>query len=143
MSNQAQLYTDGGSRGNPGPAAIGGVIFSDSSKKTELYSFHEYIGQATNNEAEYQALIHALEWLQAHPKSAVCFLDSKLVVEQVNGNWKIKDARMRQFARRITDIQSQLVSAGYMIEFTHIPRSLNSDADALVNQALDAHLTAE
>lgn len=137
------IYTDGGSRGNPGKAGIGGVVF-DATSNTELFSFSQYIGVATNNEAEYQALLFVLEWLVAqydenkHIRSAekiICFLDSKLAVEQVSRRWKIKDERMRAFAEKIWELIARIECE---IVFTHIPRSENAEADLLVNQALDS-----
>lgn len=133
------VFTDGGSRGNPGKAAIGGKILSDS---RELHAFAKYIGIATNNEAEYQAIIFALQWLRAFSEqsdesitSVECQLDSKLVVEQLSKRWKIKEPRMKRLAE---DCWSILKELPFSITFHHIPREKNTDADALVNSALDA-----
>ncbi len=133
-----RIFTDGGSRGNPGPAAIGGVIFLDQSI---VHEFSEYIGVGTNNEAEYQAIKSALQWLNSNNQEDAdkieCYLDSKLVVEQLSRNWKIKEPRMKVLADdcwKIVDLISLPVT------FHHIPREQNSEADALVNQALDVAL---
>jgi len=133
------VFTDGGSRGNPGDAAIGGIILN--SDKSLLYEFSKYIGTATNNEAEYLALQHVLEWVKENEKKekitrAVFHLDSKLVVEQINQNWKIKEPRMRTLAGKCWEIMEKLDCE---TAFTHVRREKNQEADLLVNQALDAH----
>lgn len=133
------VFTDGGSRGNPGDAGIGGVVFT--ANKSLLFEFSKYIGVATNNEAEYKALVHVLEWvLEFQDKekfsNAVFHLDSKLVVEQINQNWKIKEPRMRTLAGKCWEIIEKISSD---TSFVHVRRELNKEADLLVNQALDAH----
>ncbi len=89
------IFTDGGSRGNPGPAGIGGVVYRNTKGGEVVYEFSEYLGTGTNNEAEYTALLHSIKWLSEYDKLAeiehvTWHLDSKLVVEQVSKNWKIK-----------------------------------------------------
>jgi ribonuclease HI len=139
----AKIYinTDGGSRGNPGPAAIGVAFFDEQESMT--YSYMKYIGSATNNEAEYQAIIAALkilsrsEWLKKHNNSdneVVCRLDSQLVVEQVNGNYRIKQDHIKRFIEEIRNLIS-----GYCLKitFVHVRREQNKHADKLVNQALN------
>lgn len=131
-------YTDGGSRGNPGNAAIGGVIFNE--KNETLFEISKYIGIATNNEAEYQAVIAVLDWVEQSEDIQIdeihFRLDSKLVVEQVSRRWKIKELRMRSYAEHIWQQIERLQLQN--ITFTHIPREENKLADALVNVALDA-----
>lgn len=138
------LNTDGGSRGNPGPAAIG-IVFSDESGKI-IHTHKKYIGEATNNEAEYQAITTALEillkstWFSKNNvagKKVICRLDSQLVVEQVNGNYKIKQDRIREF---IDQIRDKISCMHLNISFSYVPREENKDADKLVNEALDAEL---
>lgn len=128
------IYTDGGSRGNPGPAAIG-VVIKNSQEKT-INAFGQAIGQATNNVAEYQALIAALVWLKNQPQisQANFFLDSTLVVNQVNGLWKMKDANLRQLLINIRELEAQITAKLY---YKAIPREQNSLADLQVNLALD------
>ncbi|OIO43717.1 MAG: hypothetical protein AUJ41_04500 [Candidatus Pacebacteria bacterium CG1_02_43_31] len=141
-----RILTDGGSRGNPGNAAIGVVVFKvlaetsfdDTKKAKVVYEHSGFIGTATNNEAEYKALLKALEWLSGNLtdiEKVEIYLDSKLVVEQINKNWKIKDARMSKFAN---DAWKILEGIDVNVNFFHIKREKNSEADALVNQALDA-----
>lgn len=131
------IHTDGGSRGNPGPAAIGGVVvWPDGLKKT----FSEAIGTKTNNEAEYEALIFALKkaklWIgkkQAKNALLQCFLDSELVVKQLNHEYKLKDERIQKYFIEIWNLMLDFNS----VTFTHVRRELNKEADVLVNQALN------
>lgn len=139
----AKIYinTDGGSRGNPGPAAIGVVFFNDADNV--LYSYKEYLGKKTNNEAEYEALIRAFEilaksnWFKdqnGNGGEIICRLDSKLVVEQVNGNYKIKQEHLRAL---IDKIKKATENFNLKVSFQYIPREQNKLADKLVNEALD------
>lgn len=132
------IFTDGGSRGNPGPAAVG-IIVKDASNKI-LHSFGQCIGTATNNVAEYQAVIIALQWLLRHParpRRINFFLDSTLVVNQLNGLWKLKDSRLRQKVILIRQLEASLHAD---ITYTAIPRTQNSLADLQLNLALDRML---
>jgi ribonuclease HI len=137
------IYTDGGSRGNPGEAAIG-IVAKDISG-ADLYTQARKIGLATNNEAEYQAVLDALDWL-AQPatqellsskniKTVEWKLDSKLVVEQLSRRWKIKEPRIQVLA---TNVLEKISNLPLTMTFYHIPRSENAHADALLNAALDA-----
>lgn len=130
------INTDGGSRGNPGKAAIGVVIYSDA---TLLAEIKQTIGIATNNEAEYSAVLSSLTWLIPQisglgPSKIIWKLDSKLVVEQLSKNWKIKEPRMQELAQKCW-LELSKLSCPYV--FIHVPRSENKEADKLVNQALD------
>lgn len=134
-----KINTDGGSRGNPGPAAAGIVIF-DTSAKTLVHEFGQTIGRATNNIAEYQAVVLALEWLLKSglkPETINFFLDSTLVVNQMNGLWRVKDANLRQKIILVRELEASLKCP---VQYTAIPREQNMAADALVNQALDNQL---
>lgn len=129
-----RIFTDGGSRSNPGQAGIGVVIEHDGVVVAEL---SKTIGIATNNVAEYQALITALEYVSEKNLRSCpirIFLDSKLVVEQVQGNWKVKEPSLKSFVLRAQELVAQCSD----IALAHIPREQNSHADALVNKALDA-----
>lgn len=131
-----KIYTDGGSRGNPGDAGIGIVVYSGDKV---IHDHSEFIGQATNNEAEYIGLTRAIEWLSENHQDVEqveFILDSKLVVEQINRNWKIKEPRMREYAQEIWKILEKM---SLKTSFSHVKREFNKEADALVNQALDAH----
>lgn len=136
MTPALNIYTDGGSRGNPGPAAVG-IVIKDQNN-TILHQFGECIGTATNNVAEYQGVIFALNHLitkKLKPKSIHFFLDSALVVNQLNGLWKVKDSNLRQLVIKVHELEGELNSN---IQYTAIPREKNSEADTILNQALDS-----
>lgn len=125
------VHTDGGARGNPGPAGIGYVIATKEGKILEKKG--EYIGKATNNVAEYIAIIEALKAAKKYkPEEIECLLDSELVVKQVKGEYKAKDPKMRELLDRLRELV--FFKAIY---FKYIPRLNNKEADALVNKALD------
>lgn len=139
---QLFVNTDGGSRGNPGPAAIGVAFFDENGNI--IQTDKECIGVATNNEAEYKAIIRALTMIQRgglipageiSTMKVVCRLDSLLVVEQINGHWKVKQEHIAKF---ISEIRALLTDLKLNISFIHIPREQNKMADKLVNEALDA-----
>jgi len=129
------LYTDGGARGNPGPAATGVVIMDSRSKV--LTGKSKYLGRATNNQAEYQALIHGLEEvtkLAGKSKVAVkAHLDSELIVKQMNGEYRVKDAGLKPLFAKA----NKLVDLLGGVQFIHVTRDKNNQADFLVNQELD------
>lgn len=126
------IYTDGGARGNPGPAAIGVVIQDEKGKTVKTYS--EYLGERTNNQAEYEALILGLQKVKIYkPKEIACFLDSELVVKQLNGEYKIKDPDIQPLFIKVWNLKLDFEK----IFFRHIEREKNKEADKLVNQKLD------
>lgn len=126
-----QIFTDGGARGNPGPAAIGVVGKQDA--KT-IFSHGECIGETTNNQAEYQAVVRALDIAKEKGYTTIdFFLDSLLVVEQLNQRYKIKDKGLQKQFVEVWNRKQDFKK----ITFTHIPREQNSEADAMVNAALD------
>ncbi len=129
-----QINCDGGSRGNPGAAAYGFVVKKGGKIIKEGYG---YIGIATNNFAEYTALIEALKWLAENaPGEALDFnLDSQLVVSQLTGLYKIKNASIKNLVQIVKELESKFKEVSYK----HIPREQNKEADKLVNKALDAH----
>lgn len=129
------LFTDGGSRGNPGQAAIG-IVIEDPSKGEVIRDHYERIGIETNNVAEYRALIEGLKIVNRfHPNRLVCHLDSELIVKQLSGEYKVKMPTLRVFFDEIQEL-----AVGFAdIKFIHIPRGDNHKADALVNKALDEH----
>ena len=134
MGGIIHVYSDGGSRGNPGQAAIGCVLYDAATKKV-IQEYKESIGVETNNIAEYKALIKGIELAAAfHPNQVVCHLDSELVVKQVKGEYKVK---MPHLVPLIAEVQNYIKQMPMTI-FTYIPRSQNQAADALVNQALDS-----
>jgi ribonuclease HI len=131
MTKKLIIYTDGGARGNPGPAAIGAVLKSASKIVAEI---SEYIGETTNNQAEYRAVIAAIEKAkELGAEELEFFLDSELVVKQLNREYKVRDKDLAPLFMKIYN-----VSMGFKkITFKHIRREFNAEADALVNKALD------
>ena len=130
------LYCDGGSRGNPGPAAIGAVVYDTTTNPPELVAtVSECIGVTTNNVAEYRALIAGLEAV-AHLHAEVVHVraDSMLVIKQLRGEWKVKHANMRPLYAEACS----LLAAYAVVDLQHVPRAENIEADTLVNAALDA-----
>lgn len=138
---ELHAHIDGGTRGNPGPAAIGVVVHDDNG--TLLYEEGSYIGRATNNEAEYRALIRLLEVCAANPLikgSGASVLriacDSLLIVNQVLGEWKIKEPRLQELNSEVQQKKKKLLN-GLTPRIRHVRREENKDADKLVNRALD------
>ena len=130
---KATLFTDAGARGNPGPAGIG-VVLKDESD-TVIGEIAEAIGVTTNNVAEYKALVAGLEL--AHEKGVTdieVYMDSKLVVFQVKGEWKIKNNSLRPLAVRARHLLDRFDSW----TLSHVGREENADADKLANQGMDA-----
>ena len=135
---RARLHTDGGARGNPGPAGIG-VVLTDE-QGTVLDERYEGIGSTTNNVAEYRALIAGLELaLERGVTELEVALDSALVVAQVNGEWKIRNDRLRSLAVRARSLLGRFEKA----TISHVKRELNADADRLANKGMDESEVAE
>ena len=129
-----QIYTDGGSRGNPGPAALGAVLYDVTGEKKIVAELSEYLGETTNNQAEYTAIIRALEKAQELGADEVdCYLDSELAVKQLRLEYKVKDP---EIAKRFTEAW-KLLNSFKKYSLTHVRREYNKEADALVNIALD------
>ncbi len=133
------IYTDGGSRGNPGIAGIG-VHVCDEDEKV-VFEASKYLGKATNNEAEYQGFLISLEWLlnflkepENKVESVTWKLDSNLVVQQLNRNWKVKEPRMMEYAQQAWQ---GLASLSLPYSITHVRREFNKRADFLANKAMD------
>ena len=129
------IFSDGGARGNPGPAAIGAVVLDPStSPPTRLATISERIGVTTNNVAEYQAVIAALEVARPYEaRTARVRCDSMLVVRQLQGAWRVKQPHLRPLHARAR----ALLDAYDVVDLAHVPRERNVDADLLVNAALD------
>lgn len=137
------IYTDGGSRGNPGKAAIG-VVFCNE-KEQEIKKFGEYLGDAlTNNEAEYSAVISALKKFKvlfgkemAKATDIEIRSDSELLVNQMNGKYKIENENIQKFFIEIWNLKIDFLS----VKFKAIPREKNREADRLVNEVLDSQMS--
>ncbi|HEX5614073.1 MAG TPA: ribonuclease HI family protein [Acidimicrobiia bacterium] len=129
------VYCDGGSRGNPGPSAIGALVLDPATDPpTVLHAISERIGTTTNNVAEYRALIAGLEAAAPHRARRIRVrADSKLVIEQVAGRWKVRHAHLRP----LFDAVRALLAPYDEVDLAHVPRAANTEADALVNAALD------
>ena len=126
------INVDGASRGNPGPAAIGAIIRDEAGNI--LGHISRALGVTTNNQAEYQAIIAALEKaVGTGAKQVTVKSDSKLVVEQINGRYKIKNTALRPLYQRVVQLAGSIES----FSITYIPREENAEADALANRALD------
>jgi len=127
------LFTDGGSRGNPGDAAIAAIL-EDPAKGEVLEQYAECIGIETNNVAEYRALIEGLKMAERfQPNRLVCHLDSELVVRQVNGEYRVKMESLQPLFEEVKELSMKFPD----VVFKHIPRGDNYRADALVNKVLN------
>ena len=139
------IYTDGGSRGNPGKAAIG-VVFCNE-REQEIKKFGEYLGDnITNNEAEYQAVIFALKKFKALFGKKITEVsevevksDSELLVNQMNGKYKLENEKIQKFFIEIWNLKIDFKQ----VKFKAIPREKNKEADRLVNEALDGQMTSQ
>jgi ribonuclease HI len=133
---EVTVFADGGARGNPGPAAIGAVVLDPSTDPPRrLAEVSETIGIATNNVAEYRAVIAGLEAAaEFHPRVVHVRADSLLVINQLRGEWKVKHAGLRPLYEQAR----ALLRRFEQVDLAHVPRAQNFDADALVNAALDA-----
>ncbi len=126
------IYTDGGARGNPGPAGIGVAIYNE--KKSLIAEVSNYIGVATNNQAEYQALVAAFKKAaQLGASELECYLDSELVVKQLKREYKVKNKDLAPLFLTIHNLSLNFKK----ISYTHIPRERNEVADRLANEAMD------
>jgi ribonuclease HI len=124
-----KVYTDGGSKGNPGPSSIGGIGYLNGEK---IFEFKKSIGVATNNDAEYKALIEALEQIKNIKKinKINFYSDSRLMVNQVNGLFKVKNGKIKEYILKIRVLEQEI---NLPISYHYIPREQNAEADRLVN----------
>lgn len=143
LKNNAELFTDGGARGNPGPAGIGIVLklktqnapaSAGPRQAVAKCKIKKYIGEATNNQAEYQALIAGLELAQREKVEELkVFMDSELIVKQMQGEYRVKNSDLKPLFAQALALTNKFSS----ISFHHIPREKNKAADKLVNEAID------
>lgn len=136
MMQRLICYVDGASRGNPGPAAIGVVLYEGGRTNADpLLEWCAGLGRATNNTAEYQALLWALaKALELGAREVVIRSDSELLVRQMNGQYRVKQPHLQALYR-----QAKQLEAGFLeVVYQHIPRTENRQADGLANRALDA-----
>jgi ribonuclease HI len=134
--HEVTIYCDGGARGNPGPAAIGAVVFDASTDPpTLLASVSDYIGVATNNVAEYRALLAGLDAAAPlHAHTIRVRADSQLMIKQLRGEYRVKHENLKPLYSEAR----ALLAAYEVVDLQHVPRAQNVEADALVNAALDA-----
>jgi ribonuclease HI len=135
--SKIKIFTDGGARGNPGPAALG--VFIEDENNQELGKIGKTLGVATNNVAEYSAIIEGFNWaLENKEKLKIdtinFYMDSQLACSQLTGLFKVKNSRIREMVFEIRQKEAEL---SIPIFYTHIPREENTRADFMVNQALD------
>ena len=131
---KAVIFTDGASRGNPGSAAVGAVIKDEQGKL--ISSISRRIGRTTNNQAEYRAVITALEEaIRLGARQVAIKMDSELVVKQINGEYRVKKATLKPLYQQVKQLLGLL--EGFTI--THIPRQQNTEADDLANKALNGY----
>lgn len=138
--SKISIYTDGGARGNPGPAALG-VYIEDENKK-ELARIGKRLGDTTNNIAEYSAIVEAMSWAVGNKQkqkieSISLFMDSQLAFSQLSGIYKIKNSSIRDLVFKIRQLEQEL---NVPVFYNHIPREKNIKADFMVNLALDNKL---
>lgn len=127
------LFSDGGARGNPGKAACAALIFDHNMQLLETEA--KFLGETTNNIAEYQGLLAGLKLAQKLGVAELeCKLDSELIVKQVNGEYRVKDQTLQVIYNKV----KSLADGFKLIKFTHVPRASNKHADRLVNIVLDA-----
>ena len=129
-----KIYCDGGSRGNPGPAAYGFVVLNGHET---VFEGKGYIGIATNNVAEYSGILKAMQWLEKNDRGVdkvEFILDSELATKQLTGVYKIKNKTLKTFAEKILEIKKKLT---FDVTYFHVKRDKNKRADLLVNIALD------
>ncbi|MFA5886245.1 MAG: ribonuclease HI family protein [Patescibacteria group bacterium] len=132
MPKKLIIYTDGGARGNPGPAGIGAALYND--KQVLVATLSEYLGVATNNQAEYRAVIAAFKKAQELGAQEIDFyLDSELVVKQLRHEYKVKNQDLAPLFLTIHNLSINFQKLSY----THIPREKNKVADQLANEAMD------
>jgi ribonuclease HI len=142
--NKLTINTDGGARGNPGPAAVGVVVMTEDGRLVTRLS--KYLGVATNNQAEYQAVILALNYLQDNLdhfreiEQIDFVLDSELVVRQLLRVYRVKDLELLEI---FNQVQSKRDNLPFEISFRHVKRAQNTAADKLVNEELDKSAKTE
>lgn len=128
------IYCDGGSRGNPGPAGLGAVIYNTD--KNKLFEISEFLGVTTNNQAEYKGVLRAIKKAkELKAKELTFYLDSELIVKQMNGQYRVKS---RDLIPLYMEIRKYILEFK-KVEFNHVRREYNKEADALANIAMDEH----
>lgn len=138
MSHSFFIYTDGGARGNPGPAAFAVIIKNQNHK--EIQRISRFLGKETNNQAEYEGVIAALLWLKKRgikDSKVYFYLDSELVVKQLKGEYKIKNEGLKPLFWRARELMMEM---GLDIDLQAVKREFNKEADKLVNKTIDQNV---
>ena len=126
------IYSDGGARGNPGPAGIGVVLYDE--KKNKIAEISQFLGKTTNNQAEYRALLAGIKKAKELKADELdCYLDSELVVKQLKREYKVKNQDLAPLFLEIYNLSLSFKKINYF----HVPRELNKEADFLANEAMD------
>lgn len=129
-------FTDGAARGNPGESGIGVLITNESGERVGV--IRKYIGRATNNQAEYTAVLELLDYLQSAEtlkcSEIVVYTDSELMARQLNGQYKVKDPDLKIM---FENVKLRIQKGAYRFSIQHVPRSQNREADTLANEAID------
>lgn len=139
MPKHVRIYTDGGSRGNPGPSGLGAAIhiMRDGVEGETIASIAEYLGKTTNNQAEYMAIIRGLEEAKNLGAEVVeMVMDSELAVKQLNGEYRVRNPELAKRYLEVHDLRQQFKK----VTFRHVRREKNTEADTLVNIAIDRAL---
>lgn len=134
MKARLEVYSDGASRGNPGPSAIAFLVLTEDGKTLKRYS--RYVGMKTNNQAEYEALIGALEFASGlTDQELICYMDSELVVKHLNRDYQVRDSKLKLLWLKA----NELVNRFSKVTFVHVPRTDThiQEVDSLVNHTLD------
>lgn len=134
-----RIYTDGGSRGNPGPSGIGAALYvlHEDGREELIAEISEYLGVTTNNQAEYRAIVAALhKALEFAPEKVDMRMDSELAVKQLKGEYRVKNPGLAQLYLEIANLRTKFKH----VTFTHVRRERNTAADTLVNLAIDRGL---
>ncbi len=138
QTTSLRIYTDGGSRGNPGPSALG--VYIENESGMTLDEIGQYLGLTTNNIAEYSAIVAGLNWVVEHKSEMPSltkvnfYMDSQLAASQLNGLYRIKNPKLRELLFAARQKESEI---GLPVEYSHVPREQNKKADRMVNVALD------
>lgn len=134
MGSRLSVYSDGASRGNPGPSAIAFMILSEDGETLQKHS--EYVGVKTNNQAEYEALISALQHAsKLTDQKLVCYMDSELVIKHLNGEYQVKSPNLKTLWLKVQELKHRFLK----VSFQHVPRTNNCirEVDQFANETLD------
>ncbi len=136
-ADRLTLHVDGAARGNPGPAGVAAILTDEAGR--EILAVKDYIGEATNNTAEYRALLLGLAQAAGRARKLDVFSDSELLVRQVNGEYKVKNAALKELMSGVARLMARFES----VRVEHVPRDRNERADEEANAAIDEFLAGD